>query len=334
MGFFNKKEDSLHIELTPHGRYLLSIGKLTPHHYKFFDDDILYDSQHGGFSESQNEAHVRITDETPKLKPNGNILGVESDLNKMKTTNYNIRLNLNDYRFEPKERNIVRLSKEIGTIKYDSTHTPDLKLDFFNGEISGSDKFLISEDNQLVNIPQIDVDIKYKYKVVPEQEARNIDSFTDYKSDYKSQSSMIVGQGDKVIVVTPEIPIIRVKSEGSFDEMHNYDIEAFKVESGSLGGFFYQKMKFMPKTSPIVNDILVDVEQGDNISLNSQYVEYFFNLRSDRDISDSDLCATVGDLEIRNIYLDEQLNCPDSQQNVNFNIYSSEVTEDDLRGCD
>ena len=39
MGFFNKKEDVLHIELTPHGRYLLSIGKLLPSHYRFFDDD-------------------------------------------------------------------------------------------------------------------------------------------------------------------------------------------------------------------------------------------------------------------------------------------------------
>ena len=41
MTFFNKKEDVFHIELTPHGRYLMSIGKLKPHHYKFFDDDFL-----------------------------------------------------------------------------------------------------------------------------------------------------------------------------------------------------------------------------------------------------------------------------------------------------
>ena len=39
MAFFNKKEDVLHIELTSLGKHLLSLGKLKPHSYKFFDDD-------------------------------------------------------------------------------------------------------------------------------------------------------------------------------------------------------------------------------------------------------------------------------------------------------
>ena len=43
MGFFDKKEDVMEIELTPHGRYLLSQGKLMPAFYAFLDDDILYD---------------------------------------------------------------------------------------------------------------------------------------------------------------------------------------------------------------------------------------------------------------------------------------------------
>ena len=334
MGFFNKKEDSLHIELTPHGRYLLSIGKLVPHHYKFFDDDVLYDSNHAGFDEHQNSTHIRITEETPKIRPNANIMGVETDVNKMKTTDYSLTLNLNDYRFEPRERNNVRLTKEIGTIKYDSTHTPDIKVDFFNGEINNSDKYLVSDDNQLVNIPQIDVDIMYKYKVVPKEEANNISGFTDYKDTYKSAATSIVGQGEKVVLVTPEIPIIRIKSEGSFDEIDNFEIQVFKVENDSQGGLYYQKMKFIPNISPVVNDILVDIEEQPPTTLNNEYVEYFFNLRADRDISDDDLCSTIGNLEVRNIYLDEQLQCPDNQTNVNFNLYSSEVSDDDLRGCE
>ena len=42
MGFSNKKEDVVYMELTPYGRHLLSIGKLKPEYYAFFDDDILY----------------------------------------------------------------------------------------------------------------------------------------------------------------------------------------------------------------------------------------------------------------------------------------------------
>ena len=63
MSFFNKKEEVYHIELTPYGRYLLSIGKLKPHHYRFFDDDVAYDSDFISKTETQNETHKRILDE-------------------------------------------------------------------------------------------------------------------------------------------------------------------------------------------------------------------------------------------------------------------------------
>ena len=37
MTFFNKKEEVLDIELTPHGKGLLSQGKFRPSYYLFFD---------------------------------------------------------------------------------------------------------------------------------------------------------------------------------------------------------------------------------------------------------------------------------------------------------
>ena len=79
MSFFNKKEDVLHIELTPLGKHYLSLGKLKPYSYKFFDDDILYDTEAAGFSENQNDSKDRIISNTPKLKTNGNIIGVETN---------------------------------------------------------------------------------------------------------------------------------------------------------------------------------------------------------------------------------------------------------------
>ena len=46
MTFFNKKEEVIDIQLTQYGKYLLSIGKLEPVYYAFFDDNILYDSNY------------------------------------------------------------------------------------------------------------------------------------------------------------------------------------------------------------------------------------------------------------------------------------------------
>ena len=52
MSFFDRKEEVLEIQLTPHGRYLLSLGEFQPVYYSFFDDDIVYDSNYIGYSEA------------------------------------------------------------------------------------------------------------------------------------------------------------------------------------------------------------------------------------------------------------------------------------------
>ena len=68
MDFFDKKEDVLDFQLTEYGKYLLQNGVLEPAYYAFFDDDILYDSEAGGFSEAQNLASRRFSrvSRTPK----------------------------------------------------------------------------------------------------------------------------------------------------------------------------------------------------------------------------------------------------------------------------
>src|SRR5210317_805300 len=77
MTFFNKKEDVLKIELTPYGRSLLSNGKLMPKYYAFFDDDILYDIECIGGDEEQNEIKNRILTDTPRLRPQRDLLSPE-----------------------------------------------------------------------------------------------------------------------------------------------------------------------------------------------------------------------------------------------------------------
>ena len=70
MTFFNKKTEVMKVELTPLGRYKLSIGRLKPHHYRFFDNNVIYDSESIGATEDQNDADPRIREDTPILKQN------------------------------------------------------------------------------------------------------------------------------------------------------------------------------------------------------------------------------------------------------------------------
>ena len=68
MLFMDKKEEVLDIELTPYGKKLLSMGKMKPVYYAFFDDNIMYDSEYGGQEEDQNIIQQRITELTPQLQ--------------------------------------------------------------------------------------------------------------------------------------------------------------------------------------------------------------------------------------------------------------------------
>ena len=82
MAFLDKKEDVLDIELTQYGKYLLSQGKFKPALYAFYDDDIVYDTTYGGYTESQKGAEDRIKS-TPRIKSQPILDGIESTFSKL-----------------------------------------------------------------------------------------------------------------------------------------------------------------------------------------------------------------------------------------------------------
>ena len=56
--FLNKKEQVLDIQLTSHGKYLLSAGKFKPIYYCFLDDNIIYDYRHASGSVFENQKDI------------------------------------------------------------------------------------------------------------------------------------------------------------------------------------------------------------------------------------------------------------------------------------
>ena len=79
MSFFDRKEQVLDLQLTQHGKRLLSQGKLKPVFYAFYDDDVLYDSSFGGNAEGQSEAQTRIQEAVRNIAQH-NLEGVESKI--------------------------------------------------------------------------------------------------------------------------------------------------------------------------------------------------------------------------------------------------------------
>jgi hypothetical protein len=92
MEFFDTKEEVLDLQLTQYGKYLLSIGKLKPSYYAFFDDDIDYDTKYqgdppapgntAGPNEHQKDTEDRIK-ETPRIKVIHSVDTVEKSVNQI-----------------------------------------------------------------------------------------------------------------------------------------------------------------------------------------------------------------------------------------------------------
>ena len=136
-------------------------------------------------------------------------------------------------------------------------------------------------------------------------------------------------------MVKKQDPLLRIKETNAFDEKDNFHITAFKVFKEIGGPLIYEKMKFGLKEKAIMNDLYVgqqEIERDDNTPND---IPYFFEILADKEIAESDYCDTIGDLEIRNIYLDNEVICPDQQQDLDpINIYTSQVRPEDLEDCD
>ena len=63
------------------------------------------------------------------------------------------------------------------------------------------------------------------------------------------------------------------------------------------------------------------------------FVEYYFDIFVDKEISNEDICAAIGKAEVKDIFVDEEIKCPD-KATQRFDIYGTNISDDDLENCD
>jgi len=162
MTYFNKKEDVYHIELTPHGRYLLSIGKLNFKSYAFFDDDVIYDGAHQSITEGQNDIKTRIQENTPYMIPNGNYYSVATNYNTMESN----EIYLDNERSQVKFEAFHYMKDSIGAHDYENDKTTNFKVDFLNNKLTSFEETMSpgTAGGQVSHIPQIGIEIEYETK--------------------------------------------------------------------------------------------------------------------------------------------------------------------------
>tara|TARA_R110000824_G_scaffold120772_2_gene276455 strand:- start:554 stop:1540 length:987 start_codon:yes stop_codon:yes gene_type:complete len=328
MTFFNNKEQVLKFELTPYGRYLLSQGKLRPHSYEFVDDDILYDIQQIGNSEIQNQTFERVKYETPKLIPNPNKSEITPITYANAIENFGI---VNKHGYTPHQSPIGKSSGEI-------KKTPGFSMLMLDGQISGT--LPVYNGNSVQNntgsfenafIPQFKFDLNYILK--RRQESRLV----------RDEDIRIISQtfnDGKVMYVQEDNIMSFIKEFGSDYEKENFEIEVFEItdaEKNVDGSIFPETLKtlyFEQKQKRIQNGMITDDAMNTNVidMSRDKLVLTYFELLVDDEIDPIELCNNIKDVKRENLYIDDDLVCPDDETPQRFNIYATDPSA--LEDCD
>ena len=345
MTYFDKKQDVYHIELTPHGRYLLSIGKLNFKSYAFFDDDIIYDVSRFGITEKQNSTKERIQTETPYMKTNGNYYGVDTNFNMLESKQVFLKEQRGQVKFEA----FHYLKDSIGSHEYKNEKTTNFKVDFLNNEMlsfsnvmtpSPGDTTQQGLGGQYSYIPQVNFEIEYKTNVSNISDAPASSDGID-----NINFSKVFSDGSYINVLEEDV-IIQIQELNSENLSENFRLEVFIEEEKTdpVPGInlvkYYRPLVFGNKVQKIVDGMLVSDEsireQEEDISdqiINEDFVEYYFELNVDKEIASEEVCALVNQIRERNFNISDDFRCEDLENVEGLDIYSSNISSNDLEDC-
>lgn len=313
MTFFNKKEDVLKIELTPHGRRLLSQGELKPEYYSFLDDDVLYDGAQGGVSENNSQTKNRILSETPYMKPQTNYKGVESSLSNE----------------DNKSEQVTYLQQKIGTNNTAEVRAAGWNATALLGEINTTSLTLTGSTTATQPIPQLEMILEYTMSVGNQNKLEISNSGLLFNTELPT---LVKPDGSFVDIIEEQI-LLNIFERNGFFHKHSYEVEVYLYESDEIE--IDRKLKFYQQDRQIQNNMLVeepDISADAPEDLTTDYVEYYMDIFVDKEISEEDICLGVTRLKAKDIFLDLEIECPDFE-NIDVNIYGSRVRPEDLEDC-
>ncbi len=299
MKFFDRKEEVLEIELTPHGRYLLSLGEWEPVYYSFFDDDIIYDSNYSGFAEDQNDTENRIK-ETVRT----HVQVVFRDLNDEYDGSYQ---DVGKRRQSTFERE-YSLSSELGITDFYSENAASWNVDFLKGEISSSVS-TYTGSGPTFNIPQINTKQPTYDKIIgsltpesgPDLFDEDLRTIVEFTTDF--------------IEIREDFLLLEIEEQNVISQKENFEIELFEIlnETDKAGNKF-DRLKPLKFTGPRAND-------------NTSYVDYYFNLDVDAEISEAMLCKYKDVDQTKGLFQQGAFDCDIDRDNTSADQYRSLISD-------
>ena len=352
MSYMDPKEQVISLELTAYGRYLLSIDKLKPAFYAFFDDDIIYDSSAANVDgEIQSLIEPRIQEETPRLPAqpvySGRDIAIFSkNPNVVNDLIIGADFLTEDSIFEaPVERGELVLldgpekteilQQPLAAYDPSTGFAPSWNAAFLKAKLSSSldyNSITGSRGEKILNIPQLNSNIEYeikrnnnKYnKTYPENINQTNDVFFLDKLDFNN--------GDNITTFKDAL-IIRLEESNIFYGKENFEVEFFEVsevevkENGQTSlKEFLSPINFYKDREQLFSDNLDD-------AIDKQTVDYLFDFLVDAEIDERVICPIISKDDTKQVYNTKIFNCEDLNRTVDIeNVY---LDEDDTRDvCD
>lgn len=364
MKFFNKKEDVLDIQLTQHGKHLLSTGDLEPVYYAFLDDDILYDSEYGGVhDEPQNEVQPRIEENTPSLRTQYVFSGREAAVKENNKRILSGAAKFGDAALQQTPDKHYATSAPLGKSDYGEEHMPAWEVKVLTGEISESVPMKIGAHPN-TKIPQLN------FKTVVFETSTGVQSTGSVLDDFRQSLGADSGlenepnstewhpllefdDGSYLAMEGGEI-LLEVNERNTPFTNENYEIEVFMIEMTDQQGRIIEPnathgeetlvekltpLSFVKPWTNIINNVLVDdVPPPPEPDANPSYVEYFLDIETDMEIDDHVLCNAKPEARKTSVLSNEdQVCCPEQVEEADRGtdgLYEPLLTEDDPFGED
>lgn len=354
MSYLDPKEQVLDLQLTPYGKFLLSIGKLNPVYYAFFDDDVVYDSTYASVnSEGQNSIEPRIQEETPRFSAQSTVDGIESDFTAKKETFKEMEEQIAEeftasgiaegFAFTEKQElaffkqtpvpDLKRLREQpLGRFKTSAGYAPAWNAAFFKAPLdSATDYLTISGPKGDMDyiIPQLNVNIEYRVQRNSRKfSEKNMPGIFFDESDpsafgkkakelgYNESFGAVFYQDNTNIFIARDYLVIRLEESHTNFEKDNFEIEFFEVFENALGEEVLYKRKFYQEYSQYVEDSLESYGVDPNV------VERDFNLFVDEEIQQDVICPLILKDKTKQFYTKRMFDCENFAEDGGIdNIY-------------
>lgn len=273
MTFFDKKTEVINIELTQYGKQQLSMGKLKPFYYEFFDNDIIYDSKYCGINETRNNIQERIKNETPYMRTQYVFSGIETNFQKLLKERENLRQEMMDRGISLSESQILKTifssqqtkekiyfnSSPLGTSNIDEK-IPSYKILTHKSSISSSQQ-VKNLETQYIRIPEITLNnIIYETSVLFSEQENEQQQDVEISEPYQDGTRIILKKNSIIL----EIDELNTKELGD-----NFDIELYEISSNATSR----------GTEEVYNKLYFSENSQD-----FKTVEYYFEINVDDEI--------------------------------------------------